>query len=135
VAAFMLTSVTTVLNSVDYTDHLKNAVVTLDAAQLDTTDFASAGWTEAIGGLKSGTLTLNWMDDIADNDVDEELFALLGTVVTFTCRASSTAVGPTSPEYRGSVLITGHTFGGDVGALAMKSLTFPITGAVTRAVA
>lgn len=129
---FALTSEVVTLNSVDYSDHLKSAVLTLDAAQLDTTDFASGGWTEVIGGLKSGTLALNFMDDVADNDVDEELFALLSTVVAFTVKAATGAISTSNPEYQGSVLITGHSFGGDVGSLAMKSLTFPTTGAIVR---
>ena len=131
-AVFALTSTVTSINGVDYTDHLKSAVLSLDAAQLDTTDFASGGWVEMIGGLKSGSLQLNFMDDVADNDVDEELFALLGTVVTFAVKATSSAISANNPEYQGSVLITGHTIGGAVGELAQKSLTFPTTGAIVR---
>ena len=103
-----------------------------DAAQLDTTDFASAGWVEVIGGLKSGSLALEFMDDVADNDVDEELFALLGTAVAFTLKAATGAISAANPEYQGSVLVTSHSLGGSVGELAKKSLTFPLTGAVTR---
>lgn len=131
-AVFSLTAQVVTLNSVDYSDHLKSAVLTLDAAQLDTTDFASAGWVEMIGGLKSGTLALNFMDDVADNDVDEELFALLGTVVAFTVKPVSGTTGTSNPEYQGSVLVTGHSVGGGVGELAQKSLTFPTSGAVVR---
>lgn len=131
-AVFSLTAQVVTLNSVDYSDHLKSAILTLDAASLDTTDFASAGWTEVIGGLKSGTLALNFMDDVADNDVDEELYALLGTVVAFTLKPVSGTTGASNPEYQGSVLVTGHTVGGGVGELASKSLTFPISGAITR---
>jgi predicted secreted protein len=131
-AIYALTSQVVTLNSVDYSDHLKSATLTLDAAQLDTTDFASGGWTEVIGGLKSGTLALEFMDDVADNDVDEELFALLGTVVAFAIKATSAAIGAGNPEYQGSVLVTGHSLGGAVGELAMKSLTFPTSGAITR---
>jgi hypothetical protein len=43
-------------------------------------------------------------------------------------------VGASNPKYTGSVLITQASIGGAVGELAMKSLTFPVTGAVTRAV-
>lgn len=131
-AIYALTSQVVTLNSVDYSDHLKSATLTLDAAQLDTTDFASGGWTEVIGGLKSGTLALEFMDDVADNDVDEELFALLGTVVAFTVKATNAAIGAGNPEYQGNVLVTGHSIGGAVGELAMKSLTFPTSGAITR---
>jgi hypothetical protein len=119
---------------VDYSGDLKSAVLTLDAAQLDTTDFASAGWVEMIGGLKSGTLALNFQDDVADNAVDEELWDLLGTVVAFAVRPTSAAAGTSNPEYTGNVLITSHSIGGGVGELAMKSLTFPTSGAVARGV-
>lgn len=131
-AIYALMSQVTVLNAVDYTDHLKNSVLTVDTASLDVTDFASGGWVEVIGGLKSGTLALNWMDDVADNDVDEELWALLGTVVTFTVKATNAAISASNPEYQGSVLVTGHSIGGGVGELAQKSLTFPTSGAIVR---
>ena len=131
-SVYALTGQVVTVNAVDYSDHLKSATLTVDAAQLDTTDFASAGWTEVIGGLKSGTLALEFMDDVAANDVDEELWALLGTVVTFTVKATNAAISTGNPEYQGSVLITGHSLGGAVGDLAMKSLSFPTSGAITR---
>jgi predicted secreted protein len=131
-AAFALTSTVLTVNSVNYADHVKSCTLVLDAAQLDTTDFASGGWTEAIGGLKSGTLSVTFNDDVADNDVDEELFDLLGTVVTFALKATSSAVSTSNPEYQGSVLVTGTAFGGDVGSLAAKTVSWPITGSITR---
>lgn len=131
-AVYALTSQVVTINSVDYSDHLKSATLAVDAAQLDTTDFASGGWVEMIGGLKSGTLALEFMDDVADNDVDEELWNLLGTVVTFTIKATSGSISTSNPEYQGNVLITGHSLGGAVGELAQKSLTFPTSGAITR---
>lgn len=132
-SVYMLTSETLTVNSVDYTDHIKAATLTVDAAQLDTTDFASAGWTEVIGGLKSGTLAIEFMDDVADNDLDEELWALLGTVVTFTVKPTSASVSASNPSYSGSVLITSHSLGGAVGGLASKSVSWPTSGAVSRA--
>lgn len=131
-AVYALTSQVVTINSVDYSDHLKSATLAVDAAQLDTTDFASGGWVEMIGGLKSGTLALEFMDDVADNDVDEELWALLGTVVAFTIKPTNASISASNPEYQGNVLITGHSLGGAVGELAQKSLTFPTSGAITR---
>lgn len=131
-AIYALTGQVVTVNAVDYSDHLKSATLTVDAAQLDTTDFASAGWTEVIGGLKSGTLALEFMDDVANDDVDEELWALLGTVVAFTIKATTGSISTSNPEYQGSVLITGHSLGGAVGDLAQKSLSFPTSGAIVR---
>ena len=131
-AVYALTSQVTTINGVDYSDHLKSSVLTVNAAQLDTTDFASGGWEEVIGGQKSGTLALTFLDDVDDNDVDEELWALLGTVVAFTVKAAAGATSTSNPEYQGYVLIGSHSIGGGVGELATKSLTFSTSGAITR---
>ena len=131
-AVFALTSVTSTLNSVDITAYTKSVTLTLDAAQLDTTDFASGGWTEAIGGLKSGTLSIEFMDDLADDALDEDLWDIFGTVVAFTTKGTSASIGTSNPEYQGNVLITSWSLGGSVGDLAGKSLSFPVSGAVTR---
>ncbi len=132
-AVFALISEFVSLAGVDQSANFKSATLTVDAAQLDTTDFASAGWVEVIGGLKSGTLALNVQDDVADGAIDDDLWAILGTVVAFEVRPTSAVVGTSNPKYTGSVLITGHSIGGDVGSLAMKSLTFPTSGAIVRA--
>lgn len=131
-AVFALTSVTVTLNSEALASITKSATLALDAAQLDTTDMGSGGWVEMIGGLKSGTLQLELMDDAADDAVDEDLFGLLGTVVAFTIKPTSAAVGTGNAEYSGNVLVTSTQLGGGVGDLATKSLSFPTTGAVTR---
>jgi hypothetical protein len=123
------------LNAGDLSAHIKSSTLTVDVNPLDTTDFASLGWTEAIGGLKSGTLVINFQDDVVAASIDSILWPLLGTVVTFEVRATSAVVGASNPKYTGSVLINQASIGGAVGELAMKNLSFPTTGTVTRAVA
>ena len=130
---FALTAEVVTLNSVDHSAICKSATLAVDAAQLDTTDFASGGWVEMIGGLKSGTLALEFMDDVAAGEVDSDLWSILGTVVPFTVKLTDAAVGTSNPQYTGNVLVTSHTLGGAVGDLAVKSLSFPTSGAVTRA--
>ena len=132
-AVYMLSSEYVALNGVDYSAHFKSATLVVDAAQLDTPDFASGGWVEYIGGLKSGTLSLEVQDDAANSSIDDIIWGLLGTVVTFEVRPTSSAVGTSNPKYTGSVLISSSSVGGTVGDLAMKSLSYPTSGAVTRA--
>lgn len=132
-AIFALTSTIVEINGQNYSNYCKSATLTVDAAQLDSTDFASAGWTEVIGGLKSGTLSLEFMDDFAVGEIDADLWPFLGTVQTFRVRPTDAVVGTSNPNYNGSVLITTHTIGGSVGDIAGKSLSFPTTGAITRA--
>jgi hypothetical protein len=134
-AVMALTTEYTSINAVDESSNIKSSTLVVDVAQLDTTDFASAGWVEYIGGLKSGTLSIEFQDDVAAAAIDSKLWALLGTVVAFEVRLTSAVVGTSNPKWTGSVLINSHSAGGAVGDLAMKSLSFPTSGAVTRATA
>lgn len=131
-AAYAMTATQFVVNSQDHVTKVKNLVLNVQAEQLDTTNMSSAGWKEMIGGLKGGSVSLNLIDDFADNDLDEDLFGIIGTVVAMTCKPTGSAISVTNPEFQFNVLITEWMFGGGVGELGAKSLTWPITGAVTR---
>jgi len=135
-AAFALLSEQLTINSVDYTalSMVKSATLTLDAAQLDPTAMGDS-WTEVLGGLKSGSLSVTFNDDYAASSIDQLLFPLFGTVTTFLVRPTTAVVGATNPNYTGSIFIAQHVLGGQIGDLASKSLTFPTSGAVLRAVA
>ncbi len=120
------------INAVNFSDHMKGATLTVDVAQLDPTAMGD-GWTRALGGLKSGSVQIEWMDDFAVSSLDATLWPLLGTLVPFEVRPDAGAVSTTNPKYTGSLLVAQHVVGGNLGELAMKSLTFPTSGAITRA--
>lgn len=122
------------INSVDHSADIANVELDLEGVQLDTTNFGSAGWTEAIGGLKSATVKVQFQDDFASTTVDDRLWALFNTVVTFRVRPTQSAIGATNPEYQMSILVNELSpISGSVGDLATQDLTWPVTGAVTRA--
>lgn len=133
--AFALLTTYVALNAVDYSNRIKSATLTVQADQLDSTTFGSGGWKEVEAGLKGASLALEFVDSMVDDDLDEDLWALFATKVTFEVRPTSAAVGTGNPKYTGSVAIFDHSLGGSVGDLAGKSLTFTVSGAVTRAVA
>lgn len=131
-AIYAMTATQVVFNSQDHTSKCKSASLELAAEQLDTTNMSSAGWVELIGGLKSGTVNLSFMDDFADNGLDEDMFSILGTVVAVTLKPTGSGISADNPEFQFNVLVTDWKFGGGVGELAMKDVSWPITGAVTR---
>lgn len=112
----------------------KKAEVKVDVADEDVTNFASQGWKEVIGGLKSGTLAMDFNDDFAASQLDSILWPLLGTVVAFEVRPTQAAAAVGNPKFTGNVLINGHVFGGDVGSVAAKSVSYPTSGPVARGV-
>lgn len=133
-AKYVVTSQSVTINSVDLSDACARAELVLNAAEVETTDFGSAGWTEVVGGLKSGSLTLDFHADFGAGGVSETFADLVGTVVTFEIIAGGTTVGTETPAYSGSVLVNSFTATpGAVGDLATFSLTLPTSGAVTYA--
>ena len=131
-AVFALTNVYVEINSTSsVNDHVKSAQLSIDVADLDSTAMGDT-WKESTAGVKSGTLTLEYLDDYASASVDAVLWPLLGTVVTFKVRPDAGAVSATNPSYFGSVLISQTNLGGAHGDLAMKSVTFPLSGTITR---
>ena len=121
------------INASDISSDCKGITLSLDVAELDTTAMGST-YTGMIGGLKSGSLSIEVVDDVAASAIDSVLFPLLGTVVAFVVRVDSGAVAAGNPEFTGNVLISNYEIGGSVGDLASKSLTFPTSGTVARAV-
>lgn len=120
-------------NAVDLADHCKGANFSAEAAALDSTAFGDS-WNESTGGLKSGTVSIELMDDFALSSVDATIWGAFntGTAVAVAIRAVNGAISTTNPEYQFNVLPNAFNMGGSLGELAKKSLTFPITGAVTR---
>lgn len=123
-----------VINSVNLSDHVKSVTATFDAAVLDSTAMTDT-WTESTPGLKSGSISVTFNDDFASGSVDATLWPLFGTNTTFELRPTSAAVSATNPKWTGSVTISQIPVGGGVGELAAKSVSWPTTGAVTRATA
>jgi hypothetical protein len=113
------------------------ASVTLDitADEVETTAFGSSYRTR-IGGLKDASVSLDFHQDFGAGAIDSLLFPLLGSTVAVKIVPTSGTVTSSNPEYSMSCLVTQYQpFAGAVGDLATLSVTWPVTGEVTRATA
>ncbi|MEU0369107.1 hypothetical protein ABZ070_02385 [Streptomyces sp. NPDC006283] len=122
------------LNGTDLSEYIRKAEVTVEVEDKDVTTYASLGWKEVLGGLKSGEVNIEFLQDVAATEIDSIMWPLLGTVVPFVTRLDQAAVGTSNPSYSGSVLINGwNPIEGSVGDEASVSVGYPTSGAVTRA--
>jgi hypothetical protein len=113
------------------------ASVTLDITsdEVETTAFGSTYRTR-IGGLKDASVSLDFHQDFGAGSVDSLLFPLMGSTVAVKIAPTSGTVTATNPEYRFTALVTQYQpFAGAVGDLATLSVTWPVSGEVTRATA
>jgi hypothetical protein len=124
------------LNGTDLSANLAGASLEINVEEIDKTSLGSNGWREVAAGLKSGSVTLNFLQDFGAGSVDATLFPLLGTEGTVVIRPNSTAVSASNPAYSAVVLVSQYTpISGQVGDLQTFDVTFSTVGSVTRATA
>lgn len=123
------------INSNVVSDHGNKVTINASVEELETTTFGQT-WKTRVGGLKDGSIDVSFLQDYVAANLDAIFWPLLGTVVPFEIRPTSSAAAPGNPKYTGSILITKWSpIAGDVGKLAALDVSFPTTGTVTRATA
>jgi hypothetical protein len=135
-AKMVLTSEYLSLDSNDLSDYVVKAELSVEVDDKDVTTMGSEGWKESIGGLKSGTLAIDFKQDFAASALDSIMWPLFGTVVAFEVRPTSSAVGTSNPKWTGNVLVKEwKPISGGVGDEASASVSYSTSGTVTRATA
>jgi hypothetical protein len=134
-AKFAAVDYSVVIAGTDFSSTLNSVELAQEADELETTAFG-AGWRTRIGGLRQASLTLNFMQDFAASSVDATLNPLLGTLATVVIKPTGSAVGTANPSYTMTCLVNQYSpFASSVGDIATLSVTWPVSGTVTRAVA
>ena len=97
-AKFVVTGTKVTVNGTDVSSSCARAELVINAAEVDVTDFGSAGWTEVIGGLKSGQVSLDFHSDFGVGAISTLLADKVGTIGTVTLvAANGTAASTTTP--------------------------------------
>jgi hypothetical protein len=135
-AIFVATDFSVSINgSTALASYLTQVELTASATDVTTTAFGSSFVTR-VAGLKEGSLTLAFNQDYASGTVDATLFPLLGANATVVIKPTSSAVSSANPSYSAVCLVTELTpVSGTIGDLSVFTVTWPTTGAVTRATA
>ena len=130
---FVVVGTQVTVDGEDVSSSCARAELVINAAEVEVTDFGSAGWTEVIGGLKSGTVSLDFHSDFGVGAVSTIFADLVGTIVEVTIiAANGTAASATTPMFTTNVLVNSNTpISGAVGDLATFSVSFPTSGPVS----
>ncbi len=122
------------LNGQDVSEYMRKCEVTVEVEDKDVTTYASLGWKEVLGGLKSGEVSIEFLQDVAASEIDSIMWPLLGSVIPFVTRLDQSAVGASNPQYSGNLLVNSwNPIEGGVGDEASVSVGYPTSGAVARA--
>lgn len=137
-AKYVVTGNTVTFNGTDISSSVARAELVITSTEVDVTDFASGGWTEVVGGLKSGTVSLDFHSDYGvgglSTVIGEDKVGTIGTVVIIA--GNGTAASGTTPSFTATCLINSVTpVSGAVGDLSTWTVTWPTSGEVTKATA
>ncbi len=116
--------------------NVAQVTIALEADDVEVTNFSSQGNRERIAGLKTGTFSMDVHQDMAASSIDSQFWTSFGGTALVRVRPDGTAVGASSARYDFAVLVTAiNPIDGAVGDLSTQSISWPITGAVTRSTA
>jgi hypothetical protein len=136
-AKYVVTGNNVSIAGTDVSASVARAELTISSTEVDVTDFASGGFTEVVGGLKSGSLALDFHQDFGAGALASVLNeSIVGTLVEIIVIAGngSTASADT-PSFTGQFLVNSVSpVSGAVGDLSVYSITFPLSGAIVKAV-
>jgi hypothetical protein len=135
-ARIVLTDVSVFINNVNLSDHVASVEISQTFDEVETTAFGDGGRTR-IGGLEDSSITLDFHQDFAAASVDQTIAPLVGGTAAIRIQPVGTAT-PTAanPRYTGTVLLTEWSpISGAVGDLATASVTWPVSGRLTRGTA
>lgn len=134
-AKFVATNYNIKVAGTDFSTSLASVELNLESDDVETTAFGSDFRTR-VGGLKTGTISLNFHQDFGSSSVDAILYPLLNTIATVVIIPNGTAVTATNPSYTVTCLVNQYQpFASSVGDLATLSVSWPLSGTVTRATA
>ena len=132
-AKLVLTDVKVVINSVNLSDHITNITLDSKTDVIETTGFSQTS-KNRVSGLTDNTVTLDFVQDFASSSVEATIYPLVGTVVAITVAPTSGAdVITSNPTYSFNALVSDWTpLKGAVGQLSTASVTWSISGAITK---
>jgi len=131
-AKFVTTDYNIQIGGTDFSSSINSVTLDVSVEEQETTAFGDTSRTR-IGGLRDGSVSLDFHQDFGSASVDETLWPLLGSTVEIIIAPTSGAASATNPTYTFDALVTQYQpFANAVGELATLSVSWPVSGDVTR---
>ena len=131
-AKFVANDYSITINGTSFSTSLAAVELTVESDDVETTAFGSE-WRSRVGGLKQASITLEFHQDFGAGAVDATLWPLLNTLATVVVKPTSATTAATNPAFTAIALVNSYQpFASSVGDLATLSVTWPISGTVSR---
>jgi hypothetical protein len=129
----VLTNASVVFGSTDLSTYISSITLNSTFDIVETTAFGNTAKTR-VAGLADNSVTFEFHQDYATSAVEQTIYPLLGTAVSVVAKPVAGTTTTVNPQYTFSTLVSEWTpLNGSVGELATASVTWPISGAITKA--
>lgn len=121
------------INGVDLSDHVRQITLPFSSEPQDKTAMGDTT-RERVGGLLDWSIDVEFNQDYAAAEIDDTLFALVGTTFAVIIRPDAGVVSATNPQFSGTALLESYQpVGGSVGEIHTAPITLTASGPLTRA--
>jgi len=138
-ATFLGNGVQFKVGSTDLSTYVSSVTISQEFDQLEVTRMGSTGH-EYIAGLENSSISIDFNADFAASAVNQTINGatagngLVGTTATLKLVPQSGAIAANNPLYTCTVLVTQWPQVYNVGELATVSVTWPVSGAISKAI-
>lgn len=132
-ARLVLTNAYVSFATTDISAYCKSITLSTSLDIVETTSFGSTAKTR-VAGLADNSIALEFNQDFAASALESVIYTTIGTSVAVIVKPVSGATSATNPSYSFNALVSEWTpLSGAIGELATASVTWPISGVITKA--
>jgi len=132
-AKLVLTNPSITIGGIDLSDHINNVTIDTKYDIVETTAFGDTA-KKRVAGLADNSISIDFMQDYGSSSVEATIYPLLGTAAAIVIKPVAGTTTATNPQYTVSAVVSEwQPLKGQIGALATASVTWPVSGAITKA--
>jgi hypothetical protein len=128
----VLTNASVVFASADLSSYISSVTLSTSLDVVDTTSFGNTARTR-VAGLADNQVTIEFFQDFGSGLLESIIYPTIGTSAAMVIKPVVGSTTATNPQYAFNALVSEwQPLSGAVGELATASVTWPISGAITK---
>ena len=131
-ARIVLTNASVTFASTDVSSYVSSVTLSSSLDVVDTTSFGNTARTR-VAGLADNQVTIEFFQDFGSGLLESVVYPTIGTSAAMVIKPVAGTTTATNPQYAFNALVSEwQPLSGAVGELATASVTWPISGAITK---
>jgi hypothetical protein len=128
----VLTNASVTFASTDVSSYVSSITLSTSLDVVDTTSFGNTARTR-VAGLADNQVTIEFFQDFGSGLLESIVYPTIGTSAAMVIKPVAGTTTATNPQYAFNALVSEwQPLSGAVGELATASVTWPISGAITK---